>query len=168
MFEWGGEVIAAAEAYHFVEAVRVFKGQVGGVVGAEAAAGGDQGWVRVLLLYERDDLVENIFFVLKIVEDAFRGMDMAGVEAFFVGAIQAVDLDGTGLDFFAKGVDDLPVFIIIKTGGAGGKKDDGVPGMAEDQQFHIPGEIWTIPLMIFSSHVVLAARYCWMISFHKA
>jgi hypothetical protein len=40
--------------------------------------------------------------------------------------------------------------------------------MAEDQQFHIPGEIWTKPLMVFSSHVVLAARYCWMISFHKA
>ena len=168
MFEWGSEVVAAAEAYHFVEEVGVFEGEVCGVVGAEAAAGGDQGWVRVFLLYEGDDLVEDIFFVFKIVEDAFCGVDMTGVEAFFIGAIEAIDLDGAGLNFFAKGVDDLPVFIVIEAGGAGREKEDGVAGMAEDQQFHIPGEIWTIPLMIFSSHVVLAARYCWMISFHKA
>jgi predicted RNA-binding protein len=168
MFEWRGEVVSAAEANHFLEEVRVFEGEVSGVVGAEAAAGGDEGWVRVFLLYEGHDLVEDIFFVLKIVEDAFCGVDMVGVEAFFVGAIEAVDLDGAGLYLFAKGVDDLPIFIIVEAGGAGGEKENGVAGMAEDQQFHIMGEIWTKPRMIFSSHVVLAARYCWMISFHKA
>ena len=105
---------------------------------------------------------------MKIAEDAFRRVDVAGIEAFFVDAIEAVDLDGAGLYFFAKGVDDLPVFIVIKAGGTGREKEDGVAGMAEDQQFHVPGEMGAEPLMIFSSHGVLAARYCWMISFHKA
>jgi hypothetical protein len=168
VFEWGGEVVASAEAYHFVEEVGVFEGEVGGVIGAEAAAGGDKARVRVYLSYEGDDLVEHILFILKIAEDAFPGVDLAGIEAFFVDAIEAVDLDGAGLDFFAKGVDDLPVFIVIKSGGAGGEKEDGIAGVAEDQQFHVPGEMGAEPFMIFSSHGVLAARYCWMISFHKA
>ena len=166
--EWGGEVIAAAEANHFVEEVGVFEGEVGGVIGAEAAAGGDEGRVRVFLLYEGYDLVEYIPFILKIAEDAFSGVDIAGIEAFFVDAIEAVDLEGAGFYFFAKGVDDLPVFIVIKSGGAGGEKEDGIAGVAEDQQLHVTGEMGAEPLMIFSSHGVLAARYCWMISFHKA
>ncbi len=158
VFEGGGEVITAAEAYHFMEEVGVFEGEVGGMVGAEAAAGGDQGWVRVYLLYEWDDLFEHIPFVLKIAEDAFCGVDVTGVEAFFVDAIEAVDLDRAGFDLVSKGVDDLPVFIVIEAGGAGGEEEDRVAGMAEDQHLHFPGEMGAEPLMIFSSHGVLAAR----------
>jgi hypothetical protein len=168
VFEWGGEVVAAAEAYHFVEEVGVFEGEVGGVVGAEAAAGGDQRRMRIFLLYEGDDLFEYIAFILKITEDTFRGVDVAGIETFLVDTIETVDLDGSGFYFFAKGVDDLPVFIVIKAGGTGGEEEDWVAGMAEDQQLHIPGEMGAEPLMIFSSHGFLAARYRRMISFHRA
>jgi hypothetical protein len=168
VFEGGSEVVAAAEANHFMKEMGVFEGEVGGVIGTEAAAGGDQGWVRVFLLYEGNDLIQYIPFILKIAEDAFCGVDVTGIEAFFVYAIETVDLDDAGLDLFSKGVDDLPVLIVIKAGCTGGEEDDRVAGMAENQQLHFPGEMGAKPFMILSSHGVLAARYCWTTSFHIA
>ena len=120
IFHGGCQVIAAAEAYHLMTQVGVFEGQVGGMVGAEATAGGYDRGMGVQPLYELAyHLFEDIFFVLKVAEDAFGGVDIAGVEAFPVDAVETIDLDDAGFDLFAEGVDDLPVLIIKETGSAG-------------------------------------------------
>ena len=50
MFECDGEVIAAAQADDLMEQMSVFKGEVDGVPGAEAAAGSNDGRVGIFLL----------------------------------------------------------------------------------------------------------------------
>ena len=169
VFHGGSEVITAAKAHHFVKQVGMFKGQVSGVVSAEATAGGDYSRMGIELPDKlSDDFQEDVFFVLEVTLNAFGGVDIAGVEAFFVDAVEAVDLDGPGFDLFPEGVDDLPILVVIEVGSAGGEKEDRFAGVSEDQQFHFPAQVWAEPSMIFSSHGFLPDRYCRMISFHKA
>src|ERR1700677_5160493 len=80
------EVIAAAEANDLVKEMRKFKGEIDGMPGAEAAAGSDDGGVGVLMLYEREDFGQYIFFVLKMAEDPFDGMEALFVKALFIDA----------------------------------------------------------------------------------
>jgi len=68
MFHGGGEVIATAEAYHLVKQLGVFEGEVGGVIGAQAAARGYDAGMGVRVLYQvSHHLFEYIFFILKII-----------------------------------------------------------------------------------------------------
>jgi hypothetical protein len=138
------------------------------MVGAEAAAGGYEGGMWVKVPDEGKDLVEDISFVVQVSADALCRVQVFGVEAFAVHAIEAIDLDGARFDLFAHGVDDLPVFVVIESRGAGREEEYGVTSMAEDKEFHVSAEMVAMPFVIFSFHVVLADRYCKMISFHKA
>jgi hypothetical protein len=60
-----------------MEKAGIFKGEVGGVICAKAAAGGHDGGTGIFFLYEVEDFVEDIFFVLQVPQDTF-----GGVEAF--------------------------------------------------------------------------------------
>jgi len=131
MFERAGEVIAATETDDLMEDAGVFEGEVGGVPGAEAATGGYRGGVGVLLLNEVKDFGQDIFFILEVAEDPFFRVELFGVEAFFIDAVEAIDLDVAGFDLPAEGVDHLPVFVVIEAGGAGREEEDRISGVAE-------------------------------------
>ena len=75
MFQRDGEIETAAEANDFVEESGIFKRQVDGMPGAEAAAGGNDGWVGVLFLYQIEDFCQNIVFVLEMAQDLFSGRE---------------------------------------------------------------------------------------------
>jgi hypothetical protein len=105
---------------------------------------------------------------LEVAEDAFGRVEVFGIEAFFIDAVEAVDLDRTGFDLAAEGIYDLPVFVVIEVGGAGREEKDGIAGMAENEEFHVPLEAWTEPFMIFPVHGLMVERYCRMIPFHNA
>src|SRR5579872_6211184 len=145
----------------------MFERQVSGMISAQAAAGGHDAGMGILALHEIEHFFEDIFFVLQVMEDTFGRGDVVCVKAFLVDAVETIDLDGAVVDLLTKGVDDLPVLVVIEPGGAGGEKEDGVAGMAEDKHLHFPVQVRTEPFMIFSCHFP-ADRYCPMISFHKA
>jgi len=167
VFQGGGEVVTAAEAYHFMKKAGIFKGEVGGVIGAKAAAGGHDGGMGVFFLYEVEDFVEDIFFVLQVSQDTFGRVEASGVKALFINAVEAPDLDGPCFDLSLEGVDHVPVFIVEEAGCTGREEQYGISGVAEDQQFHVPLQVGAEPFIIFSFHVG-ADRYCSIISFHKA
>ena len=168
VFQGGGEVVAAAKAYHFMKKAGIFKGEVGGVICAKAAAGGHDGRMGIFLLNEVEDFVDDILFVLKVPEDAFSGVEAPGVKALFIDAVEAPDLDSSGFDLSFERVDNMPVLIVEEAGSTGGEEQYGISGVAEDQQFHIPLQVGAEPFIIFSFHDVRADRYCSIISFHKA
>jgi hypothetical protein len=168
MFEANREVVAPAEADDFVEEEGVFEGEVGSVPGAEAASRGDDGGVGVLKLDKGEDFGQHIFLIFKVAEDAFGRVEVFGIEAFFIDAVEAVDLDLTGIDLPAEGIYDLPVFVVIEAGGAGREEKNGIAGMAKNEEFHVPPEAWTEPFMIFPVHGLMVDRYCRMIPFHNA
>lgn len=168
MFHGDGEVVSTAQAYHFMKKGGIFKGEVGGVECAEAAAGGYDGGVGIFLLYEGEDFVEDVFFVLQVPQDTFGGVEAFGIKAFLIDAVDAPDLDGPGFDLSSECVDDMPVFIVEEAGCTGGEEQYGISGVAEDQQFHVPLQVRAEPFIIFSFHDVRSDRYCSIISFHKA
>ncbi len=168
MFEIDGQVIAAAQTHDFVKEIRVFEGEIDSVPGAEAAAGCYDPGVRVFFLHAGKYFFDDIFFKLQVAEYPFGWVEFLCVKAIPVNAVQAPDLDVSGLDLTATGFDDAPVLIVEKMSGAGGEKQYRISGMAEDQQLHIPLQMGAKPFMIFSVHGVGAARYWLMISFHKA
>jgi hypothetical protein len=159
MFEADGEVVAPAQADDFVKEEGIFEGEVGSVPGSEAASRGDDGGVGVFELDEREDFGQHIFLILKVPEDPFRGIKVLRVEAFFIDAVQAVDLDLTGFDLPAEGLDHLPVFVVIEACGAGGEEEYGVAGVAENEEFHVPLEAWTEPFVVFPVHGLMVERY---------
>ena len=168
MFEGDSQVIAAAEADDLVKKEGKFEGEVDGVPGAEAAAGGDDGGVRVLKLYEGEHFGQDIFFVLEVTEDTFGRIELFCVEAFFIDAVEAIHLNGAGFDLGAEGFDNLPVFVVIEAGGTGREEDNRVAGVAEDEQFHVSLKAWTEPFVVFPVHGLMVERYCRMIPFHSA
>ena len=64
------EVITPREGRKLAKEMRVSHGNVHGMVGAEAATVRHDAWVRVLQTHEREDLVEDVFFVLPVPLDA--------------------------------------------------------------------------------------------------
>jgi hypothetical protein len=138
VFEADGEIVPAAETDDFVKEVGEFEGEIDSMPGAEAAACGDDGGMRILELDKGKHFGQYIFLILKMSVDAIAGWEVFGVKAFFVDAVEAVDLDLAGCDFAAERVDYLPVFVVIKAGGAGGEEDNGIAGMAENEKFHVP------------------------------
>jgi hypothetical protein len=168
MFERDGKVITAAEAHDFVKEIWIFEGEIDGMPCAEAATGCHDCGVRVFFLYAGEYLFGDIFFKLQVAEYPFAGVEVLCVKAILVYAVQAPDLDAACLDLAAKGFDDPPVLIVEKMSGAGGEEQYRISGVTEDQQLHIPLQVGAEPFMIFPVHCVGVARYCRMISFHKA
>jgi hypothetical protein len=151
-----------------VKEVGEFEGEIDGMPGAEAAACCDDGGMRILELDKGKHFGQHIFLILKVTEDAIAGLEVFGVKAFFIDAVEAVDLDLAGCDFAAERVDYLPVFVVIEVGGAGGEEDDGVAGVPENKEFHVPLEAGTEPFVVFPVHGLMVERYCRMIPFHNA
>ena len=85
-----------------MEELRIFKCEVGGVPGAEAASGDDYGGMGVFLLHQAEDFAEDILFVLEMPDDPFGGGDAFGIETFLVDTIQAIDLDATPASIFRR------------------------------------------------------------------
>jgi hypothetical protein len=85
----------------------------------------------VLLLNEAEDFGQDVFFILEVAEDTLFRVKMFSVEAFFIDAVEAIDLDAAGFDLPAEGIDHLPVFVVIEAGGAGWEEEDRVSGVAE-------------------------------------
>src|SRR6185503_1526113 len=164
----GGEIIAPAEPYYFVENGRIFKSYVGRMIGAQAAACRHQGRGSILLMHQRDHFPQDILFILEMTKDPMGWEDVPGIEAFFIDAVQAIYLYLPCFYLLTHGVDDLPVLIVVEMGCSGGKENNRVSGLAKDQQFHIPPEGGTKPFMIFPVHRMMVDSCCRMISFHKA
>jgi hypothetical protein len=158
VFHGSGEVIPAAETDYLVKEVRVFEGEVGGMIGAQGAAGGYDRWIRVYQLYETENIGEDIVLIFQMAGDAFRREYVFGVETFFVDAVETKDLKASAVDLFVQRIDDLPVLIVIEAGGAGGEEEHRLAGMTEDQQFHISAKVFTKPFVVFSFHGIPVDR----------
>jgi hypothetical protein len=168
MFEGDGEVVTAAEADDFVKEwgylnARLTACQAPRLQPAVTTVGGGS-----FVVPEGGLRSEHIFRIENGGGCFSAGVEVFGIEALFIDAVQAIDLDGAGLYFAAKGFDDLPVFVVIEAGGAGGEEQHRVAGVAKNEQLHIPFQMGAKPFMIFLVHGLMVDRYCRMISFHKA
>jgi hypothetical protein len=76
------------------------------------------------------------------------------VKTLFVNAVHAINLDMPRVDFMSQRLDHAHVFVFIKPTAPRWKRQHLGSGMAEDQQFHIPVQSLTVPLVIFSVHTL--------------
>lgn len=151
-FHGSGEVVASAEADHLVKVPGMLEGKVSRMVGPERASGGCDRRMRVDKTDKTEHIGQNIAFIFQVAADAFGGGDIFSVKTFFVDAVETIDLYAPGFDLLVKRIDDLPILIVIKTGGAGGEKEYRFAGVTKDQQFHIPAEVFAKPSVVFSFH----------------
>src|SRR5579872_2532087 len=113
--------------------VRELERQVGSVPGSEAASCGDDAGMGILVPYKRKDFCKDILLILQVTKDPVAGMEPFIVKAFLIDAVEAIHLDMAAFDFFPEGFDDLPVFIIVEPGGAGGEEKDRISGVTKNE-----------------------------------
>ncbi len=81
------DVVEAAHGNDAVDQLRVTKGEIDGVVRAEAGARGHEEGIRVTFLAEGQDLVQVVAIVLHVSPRPLGGRSPPGVPAFAVNAI---------------------------------------------------------------------------------
>ncbi len=151
--EGSGKVVTAAEGYRFAEQGGVAKGEVHGVVSADAAAVDDKGWLAVFRDHIRDCFVEDVALVLAVALDAGGRRRGAAVEAFGIDGVDAEEAEVAGFDAVLKGVDEAPVFVIEEAAFAGGKDEDFRACVAENQDFHVAVEVRAEPFLVLALHL---------------
>lgn len=147
-----GEVVASGEGDKLLETLGVAEGDVCGVEGAEAAAMRDGRLVWVLQLHQREDLLEDVVFVVEVALDSPMGMGPPAVEAFGVDAIDAVELKFSRFDSFSRLLDQPKVFVLEEATPACWKNQYTCTSVSKNKQLHVSPEAWAPPFMIFAIH----------------
>src|SRR5262249_23544832 len=119
---------------------------------AKAASGCPQMRRRILLLDERQDIMEQVMLVLYVPLDAPVGMRHTVVPAFGVHTVDTIKLEMPAVDLVGDSPDHAPVFVLEKASLRGGKDQQRGAPMAKDQQLHVPLEIMRKPLVVFTIH----------------
>jgi hypothetical protein len=60
----------------------------------------------------------------------------------------------TGFEAFANGVYQAPVFVVEEAALTGGEDEDFSSRVSEGQEFHVPAEIVTEPLVILALQLI--------------
>jgi len=99
-----GEVVAAGEGEDAGEELGMAGGEVDGVIGAEAAAVGEEGGVGIQGEGEGEDFCEDVIFEEDVAGDAGGGGDGLVIDGFGIDAIEAEELELAGEDGGGGGV----------------------------------------------------------------
>src|ERR1035437_4308602 len=107
------------------------QGEVCRMVAAEAASQRDQMRVAVFDADKRNDLGEQIGFVLQMARGAPTRRRLPVVPALHVDRVDAEDLQLAGVDFAGERGDHAAVFKLVEAAAGGGKDHYGCAGVAE-------------------------------------
>ncbi len=95
--------------------MRVAEDEAGGLEGAEAAAVDDGAFVAVAALHQRQNLVQHIFLESDMAADTIGRMAAEVVEGFAREALDAEQLQMTGLELVGEAGNDSEMFIFPKS-----------------------------------------------------
>ena len=126
--------------------------------GAEAAAHGHRAIMRVGPGHQRQHLVEDVVLEGGVPADAVSRMTVAGVEGLARQTLDAIELQLPGIDLVGEPPDDVERLILPEAPVPRGEHEHLRPGMAEDQELHVPMQPRTVPAPVISPHVVLKNR----------
>lgn len=88
------------------------------------------------MLYFRYHFFNNVLLVLQMAL-YFIGRVYVGVKTFGIHAVHAKYLQVACLYFLAERINDVPIFVIVKMGGTGRKKNNGCATMPKYKNLHI-------------------------------
>lgn len=146
------QIVAAGEGGHLAEQVGVAEGDVDGVVRAQAAAVRDGAGMRVFRSHQREHFVQDVFLELDVAPDAFGRMAPEAIEGFVVDAVQAEQLQVSGLDLVPQAFHQPEVFVLVEAAVTGGEDQHFCAGMADHEQFHVAAQAFGVPAVIFPVH----------------
>lgn len=151
------DVEGSAEAGEAGTEFGIAEGEVGGVVAAEAATGGEDLGGVVAPSDKGEDFVEEVVFVLAVAKDAVAGVDGFVVPGFGVDAIDTESLDDAGFVGSGGGTDHVALFVVEVAAHGGGEDEEGLASGSEDEHFHVPLEGGAKPFERFSIQVFIVA-----------
>src|SRR5262249_17525402 len=134
--------------------LRMEKGKIGGVKGAEARPRGDQRGGGIVLRRERRHLFNEIAIILDVTAHTLVGRSPLGVPALGVYAVYTVELNRAPFQGRARRLEHAEVFPLVEGAERGGKDEDARPASAEDEQLHLALQRWAKPLMVVAIHGV--------------
>src|SRR5512135_3204703 len=110
----GGQVVTAAQPDDLPELVGVPERDIHGVVRAEAASVRDREGVRIIVLREGEDLLQDVSLELAVPRDPIRGPAPSTIDALGVHAIDAEQLDASFHQRVPERVNEPPVLVIVE------------------------------------------------------
>ncbi len=157
-FDLHRQVIAAGKGHQLAEEMRVAEDEAGGLECAEAAAVDDGAFVAVAALHQRQNLVQHIFLESDMAADAIGRMAAEVVEGLAREALDAEQLQLTGLELVGEAGNDTEMFIFPKAPFPRWEHQYFGAGMPEHQKLHVTMEPIAVPAQIFSVHRPLKNR----------
>ncbi len=146
------DVERPAQAEAVADEVGVAQGEVDRVVAAEAGAGQAHPAVAGLAHGVGQDVVEDDILVGEVGPDAVGRVDGLVIPALLVDAVGAVDLDPAGVDLVGDRAHEAEVLVLVIAAERGGKQDDRVARVAEDQHLEFPAQVSRIPADVLFVH----------------
>ena len=125
------EIIAATKCNNFGKDLRMTQGNVDRMIRANAAAVRDEFADTILGGRERRDFLQDVGLVLAVPDDSLSRRPMPAVEAFGIDAIDAEQLNCSGLDKISDGFYLPPVFVIVEPALPGREDQHALPGVSE-------------------------------------
>ena len=147
------DVEDAAQAKEIRNLFGITKGEISGVVAAEATScycyTTDAGFVHYTFQY----FMAKHAVVGDVVLGPFGRGDVCVVPAVGVDAIRAVDADELFFDEPLQGVDQASFLVLVVAAHGGGEEDEGVAFFSEDQHFEGAAEARGLPLVVLFMHM---------------
>jgi hypothetical protein len=100
--------------------------------GSHAATCRDQRQVGVLAVHKWDNFVYYVLFVKEVPVHFIFGLTPIAIEAFYINAINTINLKFAMCYPVANIIKDFPIFVVVKTGASGWKKYDRLSGVSKD------------------------------------
>lgn len=133
-----GKVEATGTGHKLPKQMGMTKRNVGCVVGSKAQTVGNNTRMVVLSVHERKNFVQNVPLELNVSLYPATRMRPETIEALLIYAIHAKELEMAGFELEAQRMNNAEVLVLMETGGASRKNQSLRPGMAKDQEFHVP------------------------------
>ena len=115
--------------------------EVRGMVGAEAATGGDQSRRLVLLTHQGQHIAYDVALILHMPLHPPIGVGMFVVPTLLVNAVDAIELQLAAIDAISHACDHAIVFILKESTPRSGEDEHLGSCVAKAQQFHVAAQI---------------------------
>jgi len=145
-------VVHAGEADGAIDDIGVTRGEVRGVIGAEAGAVHSQVAALCPVKDVGHELVTEVGVVLRVTRRPNGGMDLPVVPALVVHGVDKDQLNLAAVDLVGQRVRHAAVLVLRVTPRGGRKEHHRAAEFAEPGEFHVPTERGAVPGDVFAVH----------------
>jgi hypothetical protein len=131
----------AAHGYDSRHRIGVAETKVRGVIGAEAATGGDQPRRLVLFAHQRKHIVDEVAFILHVTLHAPIGIGLLVIPTLPIDAVDAVKLQPAAVDAVGHRGNHTVVLVLKKAPPRCWEDEHFGSRVAKAEQFHVAAEI---------------------------